>query len=157
MVTMHIKQSYGPHRSRSAQVAALAAAAIIVVMLLGQLFGFEDFASVLGTVMPFNDMPLSSTLAAGLVLVELLALPYLLAMYLSPLMRALSATAALAVALFWLIVCLTNAHASNIGMLSSTFTIHGGLVAVAIAFVLFVLILRVVLHDSKFRHVGPTS
>jgi hypothetical protein len=152
---MPIKASYGPPRTSRITAASYVAAAMFVVMLLAQLYAYEDFASVLSTVVPTNDSRAHQALAAAIVVAELVALPYLLRMYLSELMRVCSAAAALMVCGFWLITVLTNAHAQNIGVFSDVFSLPGGLLAAAWCFVLTGTVIAVVSADSRFRHVSP--
>lgn len=121
-------------------------------MLLAQLFGYEDFASALAVIMPITDQHFVEILAAGMVLAELLSLPYLLGMYISRLMRALSVIAGIGVCGFWLLATLTNAHASNSALLSTTVHIPGGIIAVLWAMVVTGLFLRVFVSDTRFRH-----
>lgn len=149
---MSISLSYGPARSPSTKSVALITAGIMIVTLLAQLYGFDDFASTLAIVLPINDQQLIKITAALIVIVELLSLPYLLGMYMSSLMRIISASCGLGVCGFWLITALTNAHASNSALLSATVAIPGGILAVVWAGILMTLFLKVVLTDTRFRH-----
>ena len=154
---MKIRLTHGAPRSLRIQAVALVAAGMLVVMLVAQLFGYEDFAATLSGVLPINDLPLVKVLGGVLVLAELLALPYLLSMYISPLMRICSALLAVVVGSFWLFVALTNAHASNIGFFSTALKLPGGIVAAVWALMLFGAVFAVILHDSRFRHQTSTS
>jgi hypothetical protein len=88
-------------RSIMARNTAWTYAAILTIMVIAQLFSFEDFIPF------FNDYQLPggqgiSTLAAGLIVtLEVFALPFLLRMRLSPLMRWTSLVCSVAVPLFW--------------------------------------------------------
>lgn len=149
---MDISVSDGPMRSRSTKVTALICAAVITVMLVAQLFGYEDFWSALSVIMPITDQHIVEIVAAALVMVELLSLPYLLGMYISRLMRVVSVLAGMGTCGFWLIMTLTNAHASNSALLSTTVDIPGGVLAVLWSTVLMGLFLRVFISDTRFRH-----
>jgi len=121
-------------------------------MLTAQLFGYEDLAVILGTLLPFDGRAMDYVVASGLVITELLSLPYLLRMYISRLMRIVSAAAAAIVAGFWLLTSLTGAHALNSGLFSTTLELPGGLLAVFWSLVLSGLIAPVIVADSRFRH-----
>lgn len=149
---MKIVPSYGPARNPRTRVTAWVCAGLLVVMLVSQLFSYEDFASTLNILLPINEQPLIHLIAALAVVVELLALPYLLAMYLSRLLRVVSGSFAALAATFWLIVALTNAHAANSGLFSTTFVLPGGILAAIWTFVLFGTLAAVIYTDSKFRH-----
>ena len=122
---------------------------MVTLMLLAQLYGFEDFSTVLTGVLRFDDRPLISAIAAGVVLLELLALPYLLSMYLSPLMRIVSAVAGAAVGLMWFFIAFTNAHASNVGLFSASPEVSGGIMAAVWSSLLAGLITWVLYVDAR--------
>ncbi len=149
---MKIIGSYGTARTKSTKIIALLCVSMITVMLVAQLFKYEDFASVLSVVLPIMSYQAVEILAALLVILELLALPYLLGMYLSPLMRGISALAGGVVSTFWLIAALTSAHASNSALLSTFVQMPGGIMAVLWACALLGLLLSVVIIDTRFRH-----
>ena len=152
---MKVTSSYGPDRTRATQTVSIVASIMLVTMLVSQLFGYEDFAVTLSTLSASSDYKFFAVLAASVVLLELMSLPYLLRMYLSPLMRIVSAAAGFFVAGFWIVSTLTNAHAENSGLLSTVITIPGGVMAALWTFILFGLICRVIYADSRFRHIGP--
>ena len=154
-VTMPIHPSYGVTRNRTTTTIALIGAAMIVLMLVAQLFGYEDFSIVLSDITAINDARSLSIISAAIVIAELLALPYLLAMYMSRLMRVVSALLAFGVSGFWLLSSLTNSHSENSALFSSTADLAGGLLAALWAFTLFACICRVIYSDSRFRHVAP--
>ncbi len=147
MKSMKIVSSYGPKRTKRTHAAALVTAGILVVLLVSQLFGYEDFASVLGILMPYNDNSLLKVTAAAVVIAELLALPYLLGMYLSPLMRLVSAGFGAGVTVFWLFTCLTNSHATNSGLFSTSFELQGGIIATLLSLILFSCVVLVIRAD----------
>ena len=146
---MKIIGSYGPKRTQRTKAAALIVAGMVIVMLLAQLYGYEDFAITLGAILPFNDNALLNVIAATVVIIELLALPYLLGMYLSKLMRVLCACFAASVSVFWLFASFTNSHASNSGLFSTTFELSGGILATAWSLLLFAGMVIVVKADTE--------
>lgn len=148
---MSVQATYGAPRTPTGKIVSTIAAAMIAGMLLAQLFSFEDFAVTLGAVLPFNDMVATKVLAAGIVVVELLALPYLLSMYLSMLMRITCAFATEATALFWLMIALTNAHAQNSALFSTAINVSGGIIAALWAFILSTLIAATIYGDTRDR------
>lgn len=149
---MKIKPSYGASRNPRTQAAAWICAGLLVAMLVAQLFSYEDFPSKLDVLLPINDQPTIKLLAAVIVIAELFALPYLLGMYVATLMRVVSALAAVFAAGFWLIMSLTNAHAANSGLFSTTVDLPGGIFAALLSFVVFGMLAKVIYSDSKFRH-----
>ena len=146
---MKITGTYGPKRTKQTQAVALMVAALLTVLLFAQLFGYEDFAVTLGALMPFNDSALLNVTAGGIVIAELLALPYLLGMYLSPLMRAVSVVLAVGVSVFWMFTGFTNSHAGNSGLFSTTIDLQGGVLATLVSLVLFVGTVLVIRADTK--------
>lgn len=153
---MKIVPSYGPARNPRTRMAAWACAALITVMLVSQLFSYEDFPSTLDVILPINDQPLVHLLAALVVIAELFALPYLLSMYIAPLMRVVSAVFGVLATGFWLIVSLTSAHAANSGLFSTTLKIPGGVLAAVWSLAVFGLLASVIYVDSKFRHASSS-
>lgn len=146
---MKIIGSHGPKRTKRTQAIALVVAALLTIMLVAQLFSYEDFAVTLSALMPYNDNSLLTITAAAVVIAELLALPYLLGMYISTLMRVMSATLAAAVGVFWMFTSLTNSHASNSGIFSTTLELPGGILAVVWSLALVISIVLVIKADTK--------
>lgn len=151
---MTVSPSYGAPRNRATSVTALVATAMLVAMLVAQLFGYEDLPAILSNLTVSNDSRLFTVMAAVVVLAELLALPYLLGMYISKLLRVVSAAVGFGIASFWLLLSLTNAHVENSGLFSTTLELPGGIVSTLWTFVLFSCICRVIFADSRFRHAG---
>lgn len=146
---MKIVGSYGPKRTKKTQAIALAVAGLFIVMLLAQLFSYEDFAITLGGLMPFSNSSLLSITAAMVVLTELLALPYLLGMYLSPLMRIVSGSLGAGISVFWMFTSFTNSHAGNSGLFSTTIELPGGILATAWSLLLFVGMVLIIRADTR--------
>jgi hypothetical protein len=117
-------------KPRKIQIAAWIAAVMIVFQLLLQLFTYEDFASSLASVVSYNNQQLVTITAAGIVIAELLALPYLIGMVISKLMRVMSALFAIGVALFWLFLSLTSSHASSSAVFGATVHVGGAVLPV---------------------------
>lgn len=152
---MAITASYGPARSGRIQAAAYVASFMLVLMLVAQLYGYEGFSLALSVVLHTNDFRAHQSLAAVIVVAELMALPYLLRMYMSKLMRVVSASSAMLIAAFWLLNALTNAHAQNSAVFSDTIAMPGGLLAALWNLVLTVCVVAVLAADSRFRNVSP--
>ena len=144
-----VKATYPTKRRPQVQYAAWAAVGMITIMLLAQLFSFENFASVLMPVMSYDNQQLVEISAALVVVVELLAIPYLLGTKLSRLMRIFSATLGGLTVLFWLFTSLTNAHAENSAIFGDTFTLPGGLLAVLWSLILAGAYVYIVAHERR--------
>jgi len=95
---------------------------LLLLMVVAQLFAFEEFAPALSTLELPGGEPLSSVLAALIVTGEVIALPFLLRMRLSPAFRVVSMVASWVVVTFWLAITVweaTYAHASSSTLLGS--------------------------------------
>lgn len=117
-----------PKTSRIRTVSLLLAA-ILVVMVVAQLFTYEEFANVIkGMWLPLPQW--SPVRAAILVTLEVIALPFLLAMRLSPAMRVVSMVAGWLVAILWLGISLwinlNGAIVANSGFLGATIDLPVG-------------------------------
>lgn len=77
-------------------------AALITVMVVGQLFNFEDFIPAIGELQLPGMEAYAAVIAAIVVITEVFALPFLLRMSLSPLMRWVSLVCSVLVAIGWL-------------------------------------------------------
>ena len=149
---MHsVSVSTGPVRRVRTIYVARAVASLLVIMLLLQLFGYESLSSLLLVLLPFNDHKLTELLTAALVLAELLAVPYLLAMPLSPAMRVVCAACGAIVTLFWVFTQLTSAHAGNSALFSDTVALPGGLLAFLFSLIMAVGFGYVVVADLNAR------
>ncbi len=76
-------------------------AAIIIVMAIMQLMTFEKFIPVMQNYRVFDNPGMGKVLASSIVAVEVLSLPFLLRLRLSPLMRWLSASLLAATGILW--------------------------------------------------------
>ena len=98
-------------------------AGILVVMLVAQLFSFEEFVSLIVSFQFPGGEQLAHFDAAFIVVVELLALPFLLRMSLSPLSRWVSIVAGWLVAATWLKftvwLVVSDSMVNNVGFLGA--------------------------------------
>jgi hypothetical protein len=98
-----------PGRAKTERVASIALfyAFLLVCMVVGQLFGFEKFIPLLESFGLFGGQG-GATLVAGLLVVsEVFALPFLLRMYVSPLMRVTSMILGWVVPVVWIWIALS--------------------------------------------------
>ena len=134
---------YPKVRSPQAVVLGVLAAVYLVAMVFLQLFDFEDMPSILRYFWGAGSESAMLVLAALLVTTELLVLPALLGMKLSPLLRLVSVGAGVATALYWVVASLSvvlGAHSRNPGMFGDKFTEASGLLLPAATAVLVALI-----------------
>ncbi len=104
-MSIFVKATVAPEpKSEQSKQIALFYAVVLVVMAVAQLFTFEAFTKL---VISFN-LPLPGTLpyllVPLLIVCEVLALPFLLRMRLSPAFRVLSMLAALLVPIKWIFI-----------------------------------------------------
>lgn len=151
MMNMSVTPARGTVRTKSTWLLSLLCAGMFLVMLMTQLYGYEAFSGILSQLHGGSEKS-AMVLAAVIVTAELLALPYLLSMYISRLFRFFSAALAFFVSGFWLFTAFTNAHASNAGLFSDTFELAGGLLVAVWSMVLFGAVCWVLMADSKFKH-----
>jgi hypothetical protein len=149
---MKVTASYGPTRTHRTTAFALVAASMLTVMLVAQLYAFEEFAPILMQIMKVSEAGTSFLAAAMLVIAELFTLPYLLGMYTSRLFRYVSAGLAFVVSGYWLFSAFTNSHAVNAGLFSSALAVPGGILAAVWTAIVFFLVITVIAADSRFRH-----
>lgn len=77
---------------------------LLIVMVSLQLMTFEKFAPIIQNYQLFDNFLPGKILAAGIVTLEVLALPFLLRMNLSPLFRIVSAGSLVLAGLTWLVL-----------------------------------------------------
>jgi hypothetical protein len=118
---------------KSAGLAARAAgsvgAGLLAVAALAQLFTFEEFPAVLAGYPLPGGYASAILLAALLATVEVLAVPYLVMMRLSPLMQGMSLACGWLSCIVWSVlglVHITQAEISNSGLLGATIAISSG-------------------------------
>jgi len=106
------------------QIASIAVAAVFVALAVAQLYSFEDFPQVIASLWLPGGHPFATLLAALIVTGEVLAVPFLLAMRLSPAMRVISMLAGWFVVLTWLKLSvyelMTTNAVTNSGVLGAT-------------------------------------
>lgn len=127
-------------RTKESEQIAYAYAAVLVALVLCQLFTFDGFLSLLsGFDLPGGEVAARLT-GSIIVVIEVFALPFLLGMNLSPLMRIISMVLGWLVPLawlklsFWLII--TSSAASNIGFLGTLVRVTPGWWAVFVCLAL---------------------
>lgn len=117
-------------KNRMIEYAALVYAAILVVMVVAQLFKFEEFVPLIASFGLGGGEPRAMVIASVLVIAEVFALPFLLRMYLSPLMRTVSMALGWAVAGLWLYLMvglsLTVNAVGDSGFLGTALTVSFG-------------------------------
>lgn len=106
-------------------------AAILVVLVVLQLFGFSKFAGVIDDMwLPGVNGASSKLMAALVVTMEVFAVPFLLRMRLSPAMRVVSMVFGWLSVAWWLYVLIwqnvTVTAISNTGLLGSALTVPTG-------------------------------
>lgn len=138
-VQVKAEEAGKPKTKESLKVAYLYAG-ILIILVLAQLFTFDKFAPLVES-FNFPGGELTGRLAASmLVICEVLALPFLLRLKLSPLMRAVSMILIWVVPVFWLKaslwLVLTDSRVSNIGFLGTLVKLTPGWWAVFVSLAL---------------------
>lgn len=110
--------------------ASIGLAAMFVILAVAQLYSYEDFPGVIAGFWLPGGRPFATLFAALLVIGEVLAIPYLLSMRLSPVMRVISMIAGWLVIATWLMATIAmnvsvNAIA-NSGVLGATIPVAPG-------------------------------
>lgn len=127
-MTWHVEATFPPKQDSRTRLFGNLLAAVMLVLALSQLIGFEKMKDVLMTYWPASMAQMALPLAALLVVLEVFAIPYLLAMRLSPLMRIVSAKCGLLVSLYVIAVGVYGATAAPVGVNAG---ILGGYVSLA--------------------------
>ena len=109
-----------PAKTERSRTIALFYAAILIVMAVGQLYAFEKFIPLVESFWLPGGHGTATLLAGVIVMAEVLAVPFLLRMSLSPLMRIFSMVMGWIVPAVWLYIAVwlnvtTNA-VNNIGL-----------------------------------------
>jgi hypothetical protein len=127
-------------RTKESRQISYAYAIVLIVLVLCQLFTFDKFLTLL-QVFAFPGGDVTAHLVGSLIVIsEVFALPFLLELNLSPLMRAVSMVFGWMVPLVWLILALwlifaTNS-VTNIGLLGTVVAVIPGWWAVYISIAL---------------------
>ncbi len=134
-----------PPRSQSVKVIAWVYAAVLTVMVVGQLFAFEDFIPLIANYWLPGGNGTASLVGCLIVVTEVFAIPYLLRMPLSPLMRWTSMICGLIVPTIWIKLAITalvtDNALTNSGMLGTKVSIHAG--AMQLVFSLLIAVLAI--------------
>lgn len=122
-------------RSVAARNVAWAYAGVLVVMAVGQLFGFEKFIPLLAEYSLLGNEGGALLAACLIVIAEVFALPFLLRMHLSPFMRWLSLLSGIVAAGAWLLLSVSALVAgdalANGGVLGVKVAIPAGVAQLA--------------------------
>lgn len=127
----HIKAAgANPPREKNYVYVAWVYAAILVVMVFVQLFAFEEFVPLIRNYWLESPLILTTLVACVIVFMEIFALPFLLRMKLSPLMRWFSMACGVLVAIGWFKFGLISAWygyaIENSGLLGSKLVVPAG-------------------------------
>lgn len=111
-------------KTTNVRVVALLLAGIFTVMAVAQLFTFEDFPALIADFLLPSGSKAASLIAAFIVTFEIFAIPFLLGMALSPLMRWTSMLFGWAVVAIWVFISLwlnvADTVATTAGFLGTT-------------------------------------
>ncbi|MDB5176977.1 MAG: rane protein of unknown function [Candidatus Saccharibacteria bacterium] len=127
-------------RTQIAVKVGLVYAVILIFMAVGQLYAFEKFIPLIADYwLPGGHG--TATLVAGLIVItEIFALPFLLRMRISPLMRWVGAACSILVAVIWLKLALVGVFETtaltNSGMLGTKVSVHAGAAQLVVSVVL---------------------
>lgn len=117
-------------KAENIKIASIALAGVFVLLAVAQLYSYEDFPDVLASLWLPGGRPLATVLAALLVVSEVLAVPFLLSMRLSPAMRVMSMVAGWLAIVAWLKIAisinLTTNATTNSGILGATIPVSPG-------------------------------
>ena len=131
-------------KTKNIRTASLALVAIVVVMAVAQLFTFEKFPAVISDMWLPGGGVFSPLYAALIVSFEVLAVPFLLSMRLSPAMRVFSMAAGWITVVAWFVVALwenmTQDVISNSGLLGASVHLPVGWWSVLFSIALGVLV-----------------
>lgn len=117
-------------KTDESQKIAYMYAAILVIFALTQLFTFDKFLVLLESFSFPGGDPVAHLLGSIIVASEVLALPFLLGLKLSPFMRIISMVLGWLVSLLWLKltlwIVLTSSTVTNIGFFGTTIYLSSG-------------------------------
>lgn len=103
MVFAHVTEAPKPRTNTSLQIGRFFGV-LLLLMAVTQLFSFEKFIPIIESYQLPGGHATGVTLASLIVTVEVFALPFLLRMKLSPLMRVSSMACGVVVSVIWLIL-----------------------------------------------------
>jgi hypothetical protein len=123
-----------------------------LLLLITQLFTYEDFPAVIRTWSMPGGEPMVVFLAVILPLAELVSLPYLVSMNISPRILSLSRYATLTVGALWVIISLwltISTAVAESGLFGATISIPAGLWMLGYAVFLLITAVVIVLERKK--------
>lgn len=130
-------------KTKDASKIAIVYAVILVVLVVAQLFTFDDFLSLVGDFGFPGGIRYAHFIAALLVASEVFALPFLLRMQLSPAFRWFSMILGWLVAIIWtkisIWLVIHEGIANNVGFLGTVVSLQPGWWAIFISIALGVL------------------
>lgn len=117
-------------KDKKVYYASIALAAVFVILAVAQLYSYEDFPDVIASFWLPGGRTFAALFAALLVVSEVLAIPFLLFMRLSPAMRVFSMVAGWVAIISWLITAVSIGVSDNAitngGILGATVPIAPG-------------------------------
>lgn len=125
-------------RFKAASTFAWVYAAVLVLMAVSQLFGFEDFIPLMSGYGEAGGYGTAVLISSLIVFTEVFALPFLLGMPLSPLMRWVSLTCSLLAPAIWVklaILAMMTGLVANSGLMGSALSIPTGVPALVVSLV----------------------
>jgi hypothetical protein len=130
-------------KSKNIIPISLMYSAILVIFAVAQLFTFDDFQNLIDSFWLPGGAPVAYFLSGFIVVAEVFALPFLLRMRVSPLMRYVSMFLGWFVPLFWLCISLwlqlTVNAVNNVGMVGTVAKLMPGWWAVLFSAALAIL------------------
>jgi len=130
-------------KTRESQNVAYIYAAILVILALTQLFTFDKFLVLLESFWLPGGKTVAYLLGSGIVVCEVLALPFLLRLKLSPLMRITCMVLGWMVPIIWLLLTIwllsTINAISNIGFFGTTVELMPGWWAIFVCIAIAIL------------------
>jgi hypothetical protein len=130
-MNIFVKSTPAPQpRTSDAKKMAYFYAIILTVFALGQLFAFNDFLNLLDSFWLPGGKPIATLIGGVIVASEVFAIPFLIGMALSPLMRYFSMFLSWLTPALWLFIALwihfTENSITNIGFLGTKLSIMPG-------------------------------
>lgn len=133
----------GQVKSSDSQKIAYIYAFVLVIFVICQLFTYDDFIRLIESFWLSGSLQLANFLGCLIVTSELFALPFLLRMDLSPLMRIISMVLGWIAPIIWLVLMLwinlTINAISNVGFFGSLVRLTPGWWAVYLSFAMCIL------------------
>lgn len=130
-MNVFVRSTVAPEpKMRNVKSISIALSAVFVILAVAQLYSYEDFPDVIASLWLHGGRPCAELCAALIVTGEVLAVPFLLGMRLSPAMRVVSMFAGWLVIAAWLKIALlinsTENAITNSGVLGATVPLTPG-------------------------------